>query len=59
MHENHQILTNKGGKTKNLVFKTSGGAGITRNLNFGYMESAEKWVEDKLNLAILHFLPKI
>ena len=41
---------------KNLLCyaKVHGGTG-TRKLIFGYLETAEKWVEDKLNKAFLHF----
>ena len=43
---------------KNLLCyaKVHGGTG-TRKLIFGYLETAEKWVEDKLNKAVFHFLP--
>ena len=40
-----------------LVF-TNGGLD-TRNWIFGYLESAKKWVQGKLNRAFLHYLPNV
>ena len=39
----------------NQVYTNSGGTG-TQNLIFGYSESAEKWIEGKLNKSFLFVL---